>query len=94
MVEIEPGVADHAPTADQITPYDEARLCLYLRLLDAEAEGADWHEVAQIVLKRDSVREPGRSHLCWSTHLSRAKWIAAMRYAELLDAKHSHATKQ
>lgn len=94
MVEIEPGVADLAPTADQFTPYDEARLCLYLRLLDAEAEGADWREVARIVLKRDPAREPERSRLCWSTHLSRAKWIAATRYMELFGYIETKSTKQ
>ncbi|WP_335338081.1 DNA -binding domain-containing protein [Sphingobium baderi] len=84
MVEIEPAVADLAPTADQLTPYDEARLRLYLRLLDAEAEGADWREVARIVLKRDPAREPGRSRLCWSTHLSRARWIAGRCFGEAI----------
>jgi hypothetical protein len=55
---------DHVHPADRLTPYDEARLCLYLRLLDAEAEGADWREVARIVLNRDPTGDPERTHLC------------------------------
>jgi hypothetical protein len=83
MVEPEPAVADDAPVEDWLTPYDEARLCLYLRLLDAAAEGADWRDVARIVLNRDPAAEPDRTHHCWAAHLKRAQWIAATRYAEL-----------
>lgn len=76
MMELDPEVADDLPWADEITPYDEARLVLYLRLLDAEAEGADWREVARIVLRRDALAEPERARRCWETHLKRAQWIA------------------
>ena len=48
---------DEAPAADTLTPYDEARLRLYLRLLDAEAESANWREVVRIVLSRDPINE-------------------------------------
>jgi len=76
MTELEPAAADEVPWADKMTPYDEARLILYLRLLDAEAEGADWGEVARLVLHRDPDAEPERSRLCWECHLKRARWIA------------------
>lgn len=33
-------IADQAPTADAITGYDRAHLATYIRLLDAEADGA------------------------------------------------------
>ncbi|MGC4251640.1 MAG: DUF2285 domain-containing protein [Sphingobium sp.] len=65
-------------------PYDEARLCLYLRLLDAEAEGADWRDVSRIVLHRDAAAEPDRTRRCWEAHLKRARWIAAIRHRELM----------
>jgi hypothetical protein len=35
-------VADAAPSGCALTPYDEEHLVTYLRLLDADAEGADW----------------------------------------------------
>jgi hypothetical protein len=41
MLELDPDVGDEVPWADAITPYDEAHFVTYLRLLDAEAEGAD-----------------------------------------------------
>ena len=37
-------VADEAPDGSSITPYDELHFIHYLRLLDANAEGADWRE--------------------------------------------------
>ena len=46
-----PKVADTPPTAGTLTAYDEEHLITYLRLLDADAEGADWAEVARIVFK-------------------------------------------
>jgi hypothetical protein len=36
-----PIVADTPPSADTLTGYDEEHLITYLRLLDADAEGAD-----------------------------------------------------
>jgi hypothetical protein len=42
--------ADTAPSDSVLTAYDEEHLVTYLRLLDAEVEGADWREVARIVL--------------------------------------------
>jgi hypothetical protein len=46
-------IADSAPTVSVLTPYDHEHLITYLRLLDADADGADWREVARIVLHRD-----------------------------------------
>jgi len=43
-------VADTAPEGPLLTGYDMAHLVTYLRLLDADAESADWRDVATIVL--------------------------------------------
>ncbi|HWL47935.1 MAG TPA: DUF2285 domain-containing protein [Sphingomonadaceae bacterium] len=83
MIESEPAIADEAPCTDRLTSYDEARLILYLRLLDAEAEGADWREVARVVLRIDATAEPERARRCWDTHLKRAQWIAESCYNRL-----------
>ena len=56
---LDPDVADIAPFDAVLTAYDEQHLITYLRLLDADAEGADWREVAQVVLHLDPEREPG-----------------------------------
>jgi hypothetical protein len=46
-------------------------LVAYLRLLDADAEGADWQEVARIVLHIDPIREPARARKAFESHLAR-----------------------
>ena len=52
-----PQVADTAPDEPFLTGYDMAHLVTYLRLLDADAEGADWREVAAIVLELDVAKD-------------------------------------
>ncbi len=56
----------------------------YLRLLDADAEGADWTEVARIVLHIDPFDEPERARGAWESHLARAKWMTEHGYRDLL----------
>lgn len=84
-VELDPDVDDEAPTGNEITPYDEQHYVTYLRLLDAKAEGADWIEVARIVLHRDPVGEVERTRLCWETHLARAQWFSREGYRRILE---------
>jgi hypothetical protein len=48
--------------------YDYEHFITYLRLLDADREGADWNEVAHIVLHIDSTREPDRARRAWHSH--------------------------
>lgn len=79
-------VADEAPTANTLTAYDEEHLVIYLRLLDVEADGADWDEAALLVLHIDPIREPARARRVWERHLARAKWLAEHGYRHLLCA--------
>ena len=79
-----PKVADAPPTADTLTGYDEEHLVTYLRLLDADAEGADWAEVARIVLQIDPEQEPARARRAFESHLARAKWMTTHGYQHLL----------
>lgn len=90
-VELDPDVDDEAPTGNEITSYDERHFVTYLRLLDARAEGADWKEVAQIVLHRDPVSDETRTYRCWQSHLERAQWLSREGYRNLL--KRSPASK-
>ncbi|HEV7285510.1 MAG TPA: DUF2285 domain-containing protein, partial [Kaistia sp.] len=39
-----PAFLDAPPSSDTLTTYDREHMKLYLRLLDAEREGADWRE--------------------------------------------------
>jgi hypothetical protein len=81
---LDPDVADEAPSASALTGYDEQNLVTYLRLLDAEEDGADWTEVARIVLRLDPDREPQRARRAWETHLARARWMSEHGYRHLL----------
>lgn len=80
----DPPVADCAPTENVLTGYDELHKITYLRLLDAEAEQADWREVARIVLNIDPDKEPERARRAWETHLARAHWMTEHGYRHLL----------
>ena len=72
---LDPDVDDVAPETDGLTPYGYEHLITYLRLLDADADGADWTEVARIVLHIDPTSEPARARRAWESHLARAKWM-------------------
>ena len=81
-----PHVADLAPYGPAFTEYDERHAMTYIRLLDADAEGADWREISWIVLQIDPDQEPDRARRAFETHLARAKWMSDTGYRLLLGA--------
>src|SRR5258708_3144871 len=83
--ELDPDVDDQAPDGPDITIYDEAHFVTYLRLLDAEMDGADWTELAGIVLHRDPDREDLRTRRCLESHRARAQWMTMRGYRRLLE---------
>ncbi len=80
----DPDVADAAPNQSTLVSYDELHRITYLRLLDADAAGADWREVARIVLHIDPDTEPARARTAFDSHLARAKWMIEHGYRCLL----------
>ena len=75
---------DQPPDKPHLTGYDEAHLSEYLRLLDADAEGADWREAVSIIFGIDPAREPERARIVHDSHLARARWMTDIGYAWLL----------
>jgi len=75
---------DSPPDSPAITDYDRQHLKLYLRLLDAESEGADWRDVAPILFRIDVTTQPDRARLLCDSHLARARWITQNGYQDLL----------
>ncbi len=73
---LDPLCADVAPAEPLLTPYDHEHAVTYIRMLDADAEGADWREVSRIVLHIDPDRD--------ESHLARAKWMTREGYRQLL----------
>jgi hypothetical protein len=72
---LDPDVADTASSDSVLTVYDEEHVTTYLRLLDADAKGADWREVTRVVLHLDPEQELDRARRAFDSHLSRAKWM-------------------
>jgi hypothetical protein len=90
MAQQDPTIADTAPSGEALTTYDNEHLKIYMRLLDAEAAGADWKEVASIVLGIDPEKEPERARTAWESHLKRAQWMTNRGYKELIRRDRSH----
>ena len=84
MPQLHVKVADTAPDEPALTAYDKEHAVTYARLLDAEADSADWREVARIVLHIDPTSEPERARVAFESHLARAKWVARHGYRHLL----------
>ncbi|WP_348627481.1 MULTISPECIES: hypothetical protein [unclassified Mesorhizobium] len=77
-------IDNEAPDLAEVTAYDVAHLPTYAILLMAEAECIDWRHVARVTLKIDPGREPDRAHRAWTSHLTRARWMAASGCEQLL----------
>ncbi|MFG1230254.1 DNA -binding domain-containing protein [Xanthobacter wiegelii] len=75
---------DIAPASADLTDYDRAHIKLYMRLLDATAEGADWREAVVVLFGIDPVREPDRAQGVHDSHLARARWMTETGYKYLL----------
>jgi hypothetical protein len=77
-------IADVAPAGPALTDYDEEHVITYMRLLDADQQGADWRGVSRIVLHIDPDNEADRARLAFESHLSRARWMTDQGYRHLL----------
>jgi hypothetical protein len=77
------GLRERAPQGEPLTDYDRDHCALYLRLLDAEADGADWREVVRVLFGIDPATDCGRAELMHATHLARAHWLREGAYKDL-----------
>lgn len=75
---------DMAPSGQELTAYDRSHIKLYMRLLDAAADGAKWQEVVEILFGIDPTVNPARAQAVHDSHLARAKWLAETGYRGLL----------
>ena len=82
MPPLNPDVADLAPSGPLLTDYDEEHAVTYMRMLDADVEGADWREVSRVVLQIDPERDPVRARRTFESHLARAKWMSSVGYRQ------------
>lgn len=82
-----PSFQDYPPLTARVNAYDEQHLDLYLRLLIADEEGADWREVVAVLFKIDPVCEPVRARAVYDNHLARARWMTKAGYRHLLEPR-------
>ncbi len=82
-----PAFEDRPPLTERVNAYDERHLVTYLRLLDADAEGADWREAVSIIFGLDPAREPERAKTVYDSHLARARWMTEAGYRHLLEPR-------
>jgi hypothetical protein len=80
-----PAFMDSPPDSARLTAYDESHLATYLRLLDADIEGADWREAVRIIFGLDPDADPARAQLIHASHLARARWMTEVGYRHLLE---------
>ncbi|WID99311.1 DUF2285 domain-containing protein [Bosea vestrisii] len=82
--------ADAPPNSDELTDYDRKHMKLYLRLLDASADGADWREAVQVLFELNAEQEPERARRVHDSHLARARWMTTHGYRELVREGYRH----
>ena len=75
---------DQPPQSASLTDYDRQHLALYIRLLDAAEEGAEWTEVVHVLFGLDPDRDRERAQRVHDSHLARARWMTEHGYLELL----------
>ena len=78
---------DEPPDSAMLTDYDRAHMKLYLRLLDAASDGADWREAVSVLFGLDPEREPERARRIHDRHLARARWMTEHGYRKLLEGR-------
>ena len=79
-----PTIANEVPWSDHVTTYDREHFTVYLRLLDAAADGASAEEMSRIVLGIDPTKEPARAKQAFESHLRRARWMTEHGYRNLM----------
>ncbi|MFG1303010.1 DUF2285 domain-containing protein [Xanthobacter autotrophicus] len=79
---------DEPPESSTLTDYDRTHMKLYLRLLDAATDGADWREVVSVLFGLDPAREPERARRVHDSHLARARWMTTDGYRLLVREGH------
>lgn len=90
MTHSAPHFLDEPPAGQALTSYDREHMTLYLRLLDAARDGADWREAVQILFGLDPDLDPQRCRLVHDAHLARARWMSDRGYREIVRESQRH----
>lgn len=82
-----PAFEDRPPDGLRVTSYDERHLATYIRLLDADSEGADWRDVVAVIFGLDPDRDLERARTVHDSHLARARWMTEIGYRYLVEPR-------
>jgi hypothetical protein len=63
-----------------LTQRDRAYMQLYIRLLDADAAGVSWQEIARDILGLDPSADAAAAKAISDRFLSRARWMTKVGY--------------
>ena len=75
---------DAPPDSGELTDYDHEHMKLYMRVLDAATDGADWREAVAVIFEIDPSTDPERARRVHDSHLARARWMTEHGYRHLL----------
>lgn len=75
---------DAPPDSAELTAYDRSHMKLYMRVLDAATDGADWREAVAVIFEIDPETDPDRARRVHDSHLARARWMTEHGYRQLL----------
>lgn len=90
MTSAAPPFKDMAPVGDVLTEYDRTHIKLYMRLLDAADDGAEWTEAVNVLFGIDPAQELERARRVHDSHLARARWMTQSGYRHLLGRPADH----
>lgn len=72
------------PSGDQLTAFDRDHLVVYLRVLDAVADGIDWTVIAREVIGVHSLQDEAAAKRVFEAYRARAQWMARVGYRLLV----------
>lgn len=75
---------DQPPQSAVLTDYDREHMKLYMRVLDAATDGADWREAVAVIFGINPEADPERAQRVHDSHLARARWMTEHGYRQLL----------
>ncbi len=70
--------------SDQLTAFDRTHLVVYLRVLDAVADGVDWTVIARDVIDVDPSPNEAAAKRVFEAYRARAQWMARVGYRLLV----------
>jgi hypothetical protein len=82
-----PDFLDEPPVSADLTNYDREHMKVYMRVLDAATDGADWREAVAVIFGIDPDADPERARRVHDSHLARARWMTEHGYRKLLHGK-------